>query len=156
MNKQDRKAIGYANAIIAMLDGGINDAASYRIAIDSIFCHVFGHVTKSDQRALTKYNKAAPVSKGVMLNPKEKRIIEHVVPITVIYREIETLPHPTADDVIDVIARLYKIRVVTAREDARLNALGLSHAMPPEFYQPSHPLFGDWEARHKIADILDA
>ncbi len=58
MNLEDRKAHGYANSIIAMLNAGIDDAASYRLAIDSIFCHVFGHVTKSDQRALSKYNKS--------------------------------------------------------------------------------------------------
>ncbi|MDN3685518.1 hypothetical protein QW180_26035 [Vibrio sinaloensis] len=37
MNLNDRKARGYANSIIAMLDAGIDDAASYRLAIDSIF-----------------------------------------------------------------------------------------------------------------------
>lgn len=156
VNLNDRKARGYANSIIAMLDAGIDDAASYRLAIDSIFCHIFGHVTKSDQRALTKYNKSAPISKAASLSPKEKRIVEHVVPVTVIYKKIKELSDPTSSDVIKVVSELYKVRIITVTEDARLNSLGLQSSMPVEFYSPEHKLFGDWDARHHVAGISEA
>lgn len=156
VNLEDRKAHGYANSIIAMLNAGIDDAASYRLAIDSIFCHVFGHVTKSDQRALSKYNKSAPISKAASLSPKEKRIVEHVVPITVIYKKISELSDPTSSDLIEIVSDLYKVRIITATEDAKLNSMGLQYSMPTEFYNPEHVLFGDWDARHHVAGISEA
>ncbi|MGN2614759.1 hypothetical protein [Aliivibrio fischeri] len=122
MNLLDKKAIGYANSIIAMINAEINDAASYRLAIDSIFCHVFGHVTKNDQRALSKYNKTSELSKKALLNPTDKRIVEHVVPITIIYFELMSLTEDErkAENIIKIIAKMYKVRRITVEEDLML------------------------------------
>ncbi|WP_318495969.1 hypothetical protein [Photobacterium leiognathi] len=156
MRLNDKKAVGYANAILAMLNAGIDDVSSYRFAIDAIFCHVFGHVTKNDQRALAKYNKTAPCSKGVREFPNEKRVVEHVVPITVIFNEIKALLVIDSSTIIDVISRMYRIRIITSAEDDRLNKSGLQKKMPAEYYDPTHNLYSNIEARHIIVGIQEA
>ncbi|MGF1808120.1 hypothetical protein L4C31_23070 [Aliivibrio sifiae] len=150
MNLLDKKAIGYANSIVAMINAGINDAASYRLAIDSIFCHVYGHVTKNDQRALSKYNKTSELSKSALLNPADKRVVEHIVPITVIYFEITALleKERTAENIIKIITKMYKVRRVTEEEDLMLSRAGLQSSMPDEFYDVGHKLYRDLESRH--------
>ncbi len=155
MNLLDKKAIGYANSIIAMINAEINDAASYRLAIDSIFCHVFGHVTKNDQRALSKYNKTSELSKKALLNPTDKRIVEHVVPITVIYFELMSLAEDERkpENIIKIIAKMYRVRRVTVEEDLMLSRAGLQNSMPSEFYNAEHELYGDLESRHKKVGI---
>ncbi|MGI2261130.1 hypothetical protein [Shewanella sp. GXUN23E] len=153
MKLTDPKAMGYANAIVAMLAAGIDGAASFREPINGVFCHVFGLVTRSDQRALDKYKKSAPLSKYAAANPDEPRVFEHVVPMAVIYRELTQLPKPDACAVIALIARLYRVRRVTKSEDARLTTAGLRHVMPEAYYDSGHPLFGDIEARHKWVGI---
>ncbi|EGU31030.1 hypothetical protein VIBRN418_12457 [Vibrio sp. N418] len=156
MRLDDRKAVGYANSIIAMLNAGIDDVSSYRPAIDAIFCHVFGHVTKNDQRALGKYNKVAPCSKGVREFPNEKRVVEHVVPITVIFNEIRALSAFDSSMIIEVVSRMYRVRVITSTEDDRLNKSGLQKTMPLGYYDPTHSMYKNIEARHLFVGIQEA
>lgn len=91
MNHQDPKVLGYANAIIVMLEAGIDDSASYREPINGVFCHLYGHVTKNNQRALDRYKKSAPLSKAAAQAPELPRVFEHIVPMAVIFQELQKL-----------------------------------------------------------------
>ncbi len=178
MNHQDPKALGYANAIIVMLEAGIDDSASYREPINGVFCHLYGHVTKNNQRALDRYKKSAPLSKAAAQAPELPRVFEHIVPMAVIFQELQKLQTKdgranTPKDsglsngtdisnsrerlnvagVIELIARLYQVRQVTKAEDDKLRSTGLRYQMPEGYYQPHHPLYLDVEARHKSVGI---
>jgi hypothetical protein len=129
-----------------------------RSFIDQYYCYRIGHVKstgRADWEAIVWKGTVSVAARKCALD--RKRVVrEHAVPMSVIRTQLALAASGRFITLTQIAAILKKYTVfatITKEEDSQLRQSGLSKAMPAEFSDPDHLLFGDLLARYKHLGI---
>lgn len=113
--------------------------------------HDFWEDRKDGPRRTAKTSKDA---KEIELGRKDgKTTFDHAIPLSVVISELLSTNLDEEARVYDKIKETIHLRIISKEEDRILNRIGLNRQMPPEYDDPTSPLFRDVEARYKKASI---
>lgn len=144
------KSEALANAILALINGGVDDSHCYRNLVDNLHAYRIGAVNGTGKWDTKKIKDHCLWTASARNAHKVEK--EHVVPMAEVVRILLTLTNPKISDVYDVIDRFCVFCIVTQEEHRILNTKYQSK-MPSEFWNRNSEYYMDPWVRYKLSSL---
>lgn len=145
-----KKSESLAQAVVALVNGRVNDAPCYRYLIDNLYAFRVGSVNGTGKWDTRKIREHCPWT--VLARKSNKVHKEHVVPMAEIVRILLSYDKPQVTDIYDVVDKYCTYCMVTPEEHEALNK-DYRHKMPSGFWEKGSDYYMDIWARYKLANV---
>ena len=152
-----------ANDNLSFIQLGIKlqNRRHFRHFVDGAYCQLVGYITRNGEADWKKLvgnewvspNFEALAESGEKLTAQNHVKIEHVIPLKVLGEKLLSLVNPSLEDIARFILEEVHYSTITKDEDRLLASNGLSQKMPVEYYDPSHELYNNPNARYIKAGV---